>query len=320
MELLFSKNDNEFSEELRDCLGFVDADIRFKKLKPDLRSATLEMIKLIGSTMYDEVVTAYNAETNESRSELVSVVRYPLALNAYRLYAPSNDLKHSENGRVTRVDDNEKQPFPWMLDRDNKNRELKYYRSLDDMLQYLDISGGATWLESEARKKLSQFFVNSTSDFEDFFPIESRLLLIKLMPGIRKAERDYIKPTIGEARFDQLKQEAANGDSVTDKILFALVKEAIVFYALSWGMTRLTVSLFPEGVLQQYVSDRMSAKPSKTPEFLQSQLAHQEFAKDADKVLLDIQKHLRKQEVDSQEEKDIEYNLDFNDEDLFVNT
>lgn len=323
MKLLFTKE--TFSEEISDLLGFVDDDLRFNSMKQDLRSSTREIIKIIGKPIYETVIAAYEKEepTNED-SELVLQVQYPIALNAYRLFAPTNDLQHSDNGRLMRVSENEKQPFEWMLNRDNKNQEKKYYRALDEMLEYLNENGGESWKTSEAAKKLNALFINTTEDFEDIFPIESRLLLIKLMPGIRKAERDFILPIIGQTLFTKLKEDIKTQTPIeAEKDLFKMIKEACVYYALGWAMTRLAVNLFPEGILQQYISDRMSVNASKTPEFLQAQKAKEEFEKDAAKIFRDIGKEITKRELEAMPEnpqpnKEITLTDDFDEEDTFV--
>jgi len=325
MELLFTED--IFSEEISELLGFVDSDFSFKSMKQDLRSSTREVIKLIGKPIYESVVTAYKKEEpDEDELELILQVQYPIALNAYRMFAPTNDLQHSDNGRLMRVSENEKQPFPWMIELDNKNQEKKYYRALDEMLEYLNDTGGEAWKTSEASKKLNSLFINTTEDFEDIFPIESRLLLIKLMPGIRKAERDHILPIIGDTRFTEFKTKIKAQDPITeDKDLFKLIKEACVYYSLGWGMSRLTVNLFPEGVLQQYVSERLSVNATKTPEFLQAQKAKEEFDKDAIKIFGDIEREITKRELEELPEqpepiKEITLSDDFDCDDNFVSS
>jgi len=75
--------------------------------------------------------------------------------------------------------------------------------------------------------------------------------------------------------------------------LLELAQEATTYYALAWAMKRLKVTLFPEGILQQYIGDRTTSLARKTPENLETQLAAQEFNKDGDDVLVIIQNHIK---------------------------
>lgn len=94
MTPLFSKEN--FSAELKDLLGFVDADIKFNRLKPSIDVATEEIIDLIGYESY---------ESSFSNKELGQLIKYAVALNAYIIYAPTADLSVTNNGRLMRRDD-----------------------------------------------------------------------------------------------------------------------------------------------------------------------------------------------------------------------
>lgn len=323
MRLLFKEQG--FSKDFKELLGFVDADMTFRNIKPELRSATKEMIRFIGSDFYDLVADTYGILNDDSSSELVEHVRYPIGLNAYRSFAPTNDLKHTNNGRFMRKTEKEVTPFENHIHRDDINQERKYYRALDDLLDYLETEGGEMWKTSSANLKLKGHFINTTADFDNSFPINSRLLLTKLMPGIKQAEREHILPTIGKERYENFKSKIKSSQPIdeNEELLFNLIKDAVAYYALSWAMKRLTVTLFPEGVLQQYTSDRMSVRATKTPEFLQSQLADEQFNQDAEKIMRSIEDIISKENEGVKEPatiEDLDLNLNFNDDSAFAST
>src|SRR6478609_820593 len=108
MRLLF-KTGNDGNAELKQLLGFINADLKIDNMMADIRTATKEVIKLIGKEVYDLAVEAYEeTASSEENKEFVDAVRYPIAVNAYRLIAPSNDLAHTNNGRKMKQDDSEK--------------------------------------------------------------------------------------------------------------------------------------------------------------------------------------------------------------------
>lgn len=301
MNLLFQKT-AAGNTELKELLGFIDADLKIKNLLPDIITATNDVIDLIGQKVYDKAVTLYsNNNIAAENAPFIFAVRYPIAVNAYRLYAPSNDVSHTNNGRKLRQDENEKLPFEWMLDRDNKSLEKRYYRALDDLIKFLDNSKieeetpdsiFTIWTASDAYKKTHESFIRTVADFDSFFPIQSRLLLIKLMPGILDCERYEILPRIGQKKITALKElvKTTSGNSeASDLELIRLIRKASVSYSLAWAMTRLSVQLFPEGVLQHYTSDRATTQGQKPSLKSEPEAARQAFQDDMKRALLEIE-------------------------------
>lgn len=270
MDLLF-KEEN-FGRTFQNLLGFVDADIDFNYIHSDLKSATRDIIKIVGEATYAIPVATFNAS---QESELLHAFQLAIGLNAYRHYAPSNDLKHGPNGRIMRSTDNEKSPFQWMIDNDNAVLEKKYYKAVDDLLDLLSTEEAFTG--SNNYTKLKELIINETAQFDDFMPIDSRLLLLKLQPGIRLAELQNLKPILGDTLFDQAKSNLSN----LDPAMQINIKGILVYKAFAWGLARLSVHLMPDAVVQKYMSDRSNTKSSKTTEQMELQLAIQSFKEDA---------------------------------------
>ncbi|SFU49114.1 hypothetical protein SAMN05216480_10545 [Pustulibacterium marinum] len=298
MEILF-KNTSEASSELKELLGFIDVDLKFSNIKADVISATKELIKIIGKDVYTEAVRQYKlAEADQAKDEeFIRVVRYPIAVGAYIMYAPNNDISHTNNGRKMMADDSEKTPFEWMLDRNDAALERKYYRCLDELIDFLDdyevseegAEGntlGDLWRASEAFKKTQRLFVRTIDDFDTYFPISSRLLLIKLSPGLEKCEKFEIKPRLA-VRYKELKEKLYSSSELeeSDVELVQLIQAACVPYAMAWAMPRLSVNLYPEGVLQHYTSDRATTKGRKPTLNMETQEAAQAFEHDYELAL-----------------------------------
>lgn len=311
MKLIFNKTDNG-TDELKDLMGYVDADLNFKNLEADVTTATNEVIKIISKEVYT-ILRAVYFETeplSDFKKDLIKAVRYPIATNAYRLYAPTNDLSHSNNGRKMRSDDGEKQAFEWMIDRDNAAQEKRYYRALEDMILFLDDARDYTsvdtpnpervfeksiydaWTTSDAFKETNNLFIRSVDDFDRVFPIKSRLLLMMLTPGISDCETYEIIPRITFSKMEALKNKLKLRESIEnikDLQLIKLIKTATAFYAMAWAMPRFSVQLYPEGVLQHYTSDRATTRGAKPTINIESEAAAQAFRRDADKALKQIE-------------------------------
>lgn len=293
MKLLFNK-DNAGSKELKDLLTFVDLGIKFDSIKPDIITATNELIRFIGQPTYDAVLAAYENEApTAAQVHLLFVCRYPIAIRAYSLLAPNNDIAHTGNGRKMRQDEHEKQAFEWMIDRDNAALERRYYRALDDMVHYLD-TYSAEWQESNSFKRSHRLFLRTTDDFNEYFPIYSRYVLMRLEPGIRQCEQNEILPRVGKEKFKLLKDQLQSNIALTeeDEILLNLIKEASCYYSLAWAMTRLSVNIFPEGILQSYTSERETTQARMPAKGLEPDAAKQSLRNDAALILERIEKLL----------------------------
>jgi hypothetical protein len=311
MKILFNTTLNEKgimpegNKELKSLLGFIDADLNLKNLMPDIITSTNDVIDLIGQEVYDKAVALYgNGTITDENKDFIYSVRYPIAVNAYRLYSPSNDLAHTNNGRKMRQDEKEKQAFEWMLDRDNAAMEKRYYRALDDLIKFLDRSKVATetaetlytvWTQSEAFKITHDLFIRTVADFDKVFPINSRLLLIKLAPGISDCEQYEIRPRVSVEKINALKTALKSNTPITDAKdleLIRLIRKASVAYSFAWAMPRLSVQLYPEGVLQHVTSDRATTRGAKPSLKNETQEARQAWESDLARVLTEIEKLL----------------------------
>jgi hypothetical protein len=303
MKLLFNTIGTAGNTELKELLGFIDADLKLKNLIPDIITATNDVIDLIGLEVYNKAVAVYeSASTNEADKNLIYAVRYPIAVNAYRLFSPSNDVAHTNNGRKMKQDDGEKQAFEWMLDRDNAAHENRYYRALDDLIKFLDRSKTETessttlytiWTASEAFKATHNLFIRTVKEFDDIFPIKSRLLLLKLAPGISDCEQYEIRPRVGTEKLNALKQALKENTPITDAPdleLIRLIRQASVAYSFAWAMPRLSVQLYPEGILQHATSTTTTTRGAKPTLKTETQEAAQAWKRSFEIVIAEIEK------------------------------
>lgn len=311
MKLLFNTTPNDKgisvigNKELKGLLGFIDADLNIMNLIPDLTTATNDVIDLVGIEVYNKAVALYNeGETAEEDKPFIYSIRYPIAVNAYLLYSPSNDLAHTNNGRKMRQDENEKNAFQWMIDADNAALEKRYYRGLDDCMKFLDRSKITTetptslytiWTNSVAFKATHNLFIRTVADFDKVFPIKSRLLLIKLAPGISDCEQYEIRPRVSVEKINALKLALKSSTAITDANdleLIRLIQKASVAYSFAWAMPRLSVQLYPQGVLQHVTSDMATTQGAKPTLKNETQEARLAWELDYKRIFIEIEKLL----------------------------
>ena len=239
------------------------------------------------SIVPDEPVVIPFDPTPEYLAELFELTRYAIALDAYANFAPNGDIAHTSNGRKMRTDGNEKQPFEWMLDRDNEQMERKFYKALDELIEYIELD--PLWRGSSSFVKMHSSWANSTSVFKTFYPDGNRMLMLRLAPGLLKTQNNEVASRIPLiARL--ISTTLNNGLPVLPEHepLLALCQEAIIYGGLVWGLKRLRVALYPEGILQKFRGDRSQGNARAIPIDLAIQATAQAFQGDLDTALLKI--------------------------------
>ena len=314
MKLLFkSENIDDLFKEL---LGFVDADFKFENIISDVITASNDIYDLIGKDSYEHIAELTESEPDQDFEDnnymVLRTARLAIAVYSYRLYAPHNDLSHTNDGRKMRAEEGEKSAFQWMIDADDKALEKKYYRTLEYLLRLLDESKPENyselteeeqketlyykWINSEAYNQVKKLFISSVKEFDNVYPINSRLLMIRFAPGMYDCERREILPRLGKTLFDLMKlaykgkseEEIPNKDS-----LLLLIQEAIASYALAWAIPRFNVNFFPEGILQFYGSDRQTTSGNKPSLMMEPEAARQAYALTCKRALSDIEQLLK---------------------------
>lgn len=318
MELLFDK-DGSGTAEIKELLGFIDADIKFSKLKPFIIPATDEIIKLIGQPIYDMVVDIYEAlNPNDLDKEFLYRVRFAILWDAYRSFSIQNDLGHTTNGRVNRIEEKQKIAFEWQIDRSNKSMERSYYKAVDAMIFFMD-KNIDEWKTSDAFKETHQLLLRDVDVFEDYFNLEgSRLLLIKLSPGIRKAERDQIIARIGKDRYNTLRTKLQNNESDYDTVLLKKIQEALAYCSLAWGIPRMSAQLFPEGLFVTPDTSRLTTAARKSIEKNEAISLAENFQKDSYDALIALETYIKSLNPIQTTVLPLSPNFDCNDN--FVNT
>lgn len=241
MDYLF---DIELSEasELHDVLGFVDADFSMKQILPYLRSSTKNIIEIIGEDLYDKAFELYGDFSQDN--ELVTLLRYAIALGAFRQFAPLSDVSYTTSGRLFRTDENTKSAFEWMIDKSDDAMERSYYAAVNEIIRFIFNEFPEDAVGLTKKFKLDELFVYSLSVFQEYVNINDfYLLYFKLIPSLRLAQKRFILPRVGQ-NYDIYK---ANEDLAIN----STIKQICVYFAMRDGLKKESVQLFPRGVVKE---------------------------------------------------------------------
>jgi len=267
MKLLFNA-----TTDLKELLGFLDADLTFENFKTDLNHATLDIVKLIGKTTYDRIEAHFSSTdpfvlgadgvTEAEMNELVTKAQLPIALFANLALESNTDLSHTNSGRTVKVGGDEKQPWEWQIEKDNAAQRKRGYKALDILIDELDSLEVTEWLQSDEFLKSKEYFIHTVDLFEDVYPInKSRQLYLRLIPFMGDSEEEYIEPIIGTTRFDALKENILDAAlTVADKKLLKRINKVVGFFALADAFKTLPVEMFPDGIVIYREKGRMSSE------------------------------------------------------------
>lgn len=243
MKILFSKDNDG---ELLEITGFADADIRAERIWPYLRTASRDIYNIIGKDNYEICVDATdNAEviTEEENLELRDLVRYAIALDAFRKYAPLNDISFTNEGRQLRRDDHTAAAFAWQIENSNNAMERRYYESVDEIINF--IMDSEELEPSDYMTEFSGLYVPNLKTFQKFVNINnSHLLYFKLAPSLRLCEQQEIINRMG-SKFGAYKIAEKKDDYITN-----LIQNCCVYFAMEDGIQKFSVQLFPEGLMK----------------------------------------------------------------------
>lgn len=294
MKILFSKTN--FSADYKETLGFIDADISYTRIFPHLRTATADVIELIGEANYNDAF----ALTDDDFFKVQ--LKYVVALNSYMMYAPTADVAVTNNGRLMRRDEHTVSAFQWQIDANNDALQQQYYRQLDLLLGLM-----AKLNKNIVNPKYDyiDLLVPSLDAFENIFNIENSFYVyLKLIPALREFEIREAKPRMG-VYFDKLK-------IAENTPLLLNLQSAAVFYALAWGFRRLNAQIFPKGILQTTIT----STDKKAPSVSQYEIQARVFDKDCAKYLVTVEEWVKREmglQKPVSSTDDFDFGFNFND-------
>ncbi len=235
--MLFNKNDNG-SQELYRITGKFHAATAFDSIRNEVIDAENQVRDLIGDEILNAATEAYNTEEPTVEQQLLlEAVRRPIACLAVQMHAGLSGLSHGEGGRKIQVDENEKIPFEWMIDRDDQAMRERYYRALDGLFSFLSGREGL-WKKCPLSSSLSSCIVKTVTEFETVYPIDgSHYTFFKILPLLLDAQESLQAKT----GFDN---DALMNDRRAVKY--------IVLTALATALRRWSIVIFPTSVARQF--------------------------------------------------------------------
>lgn len=266
MKILFNKNSNG-AVELKEITGSYYANNDFKKIQSEILDKTEKIINLVGEDVYELAEDFYhgNDHSDENLQALTQHLQLAIAYGAAVDFFRLNIVSHEDSGRKLKLGQNEKMPWEWMLDRDDEIHQQKANAAIDRLIAYLDKSDLQEWKDSDAQKATRALFVNNTLLFDSIYPIDkSGYFFHSILPFIGEVQRTQIMPALGPQKYLELLQFHQNSDNSGNsedadlELLLVLVQQVIPLLTILIAVERLSISVMPYGLVQQFKSERQT--------------------------------------------------------------
>lgn len=308
--MLFNRaNDKDIAiEEYRKYVSWLYNSSNFENVILDIELAEEELIKIIGNDLYVRAETHYKSADYELETpttaqlfndRLVHILQLPIAIDSAFHNMLTNDVQHTSEGRKVVAGENEKMAWEWMLENDNRAILKKFHKAMDRLIQFLEDNENSLteWKDSPQQAEIRSLFINTAADFDSGFPIDgSRHFFLVLVSFIKHIETKRLKPLLGKTLFDEIKLQL-NEETLTERnqeILDDYIKPALRYLTMAQAIKMLSIQILPDGVYQNYISDRLTQKTKKPADTDIRREVSKFIEADGEDLLSDLEQHLIK--------------------------
>ncbi len=256
--MLFNK-DNRGSEELQRITGNFAASNDYSVISSEIDDAIRNVSLLVGTEVVAKAEWAYESEDAEFAA-LVAAIQKPVAVLAVNRYSARNLVSHDDSGSKVKVDDNEKIPFEWMIDRDERAGRERYFRALDALYSYLESSELPEWKESYIRKTYKCSIVRSIREFEQVYPIDGSYYVYYMLQNLVVECQGAVRKMIGSERWEAI---SAAQVSDSDLVLLRLCQRYAILSAIIHAVYRWSLEVFPLSIARRFSPSYQGNKESR---------------------------------------------------------
>lgn len=208
----------------------------------DIEGAQLRfLLPLLGQTLYDSVVAV--GITDSPLKNLVDLCCRAVAPLAYWMDLPFLQTNISDKGIGTFESDNMQAAHRWEFEQLRDALADKGCQAIETLLQHLfDNKTTYNWALPVEYK--TSFLTGK--EFSKYFPLfQPYRTFENLRPLVVQVEDQYIRPTIGDAFFEELRDKTAPSEK--DKRAIYLLKKAVANLTIKTAIEVLPVKLSVDG-------------------------------------------------------------------------
>lgn len=238
--MLFNR-DNNGSAEIQAVTGTFSASSDYSVISPEVDDAERAVRHCVGDEVVDEAASDYQAGVD---NPLVAKVQLPVAALAMLRLSRLTLVSHDTRGGKVRTDGDEQLPYAWMVDRDERAQQERYYRAMDALYQYLTESGNEDFLNFRATRGESSI-VRTLDEFERVYPIDGSYYVFYMLQNLIIEEQPRVRNLIGEDRWSHITDD-------DNWELLALCRRYLVLSAVVTAVERWSLAAFPLEVARRF--------------------------------------------------------------------
>lgn len=253
MGTLFNKN-NQGPSEIQRLTGIYHASNDYSVIETEINDAMRTVSMLVGKDVMDKACELYGQNTQDDTG-LVAAVQLPVAVLAVSRYSRNNLVSHEDNGSKVKTDGDEKIPFEWMMDRDERAQRERYYRSMDALYAFLEDSDLSEWKDSEERKAIQASVVKSINEFERIYPLDSSYYVYFMFQNLVIERQPALSRMVGAELWEKiLSGTTEEGDQDKEKVaeLTPLCRRYAVLSAVLTAVRRWSLEVFPLSIARRF--------------------------------------------------------------------
>lgn len=243
--MLFNR-DNKGSEELLQVTGYAFAANSFDAIKTEIEDATRTVAGLVGSAVMDLAQERYDSGVTDG---LVAAVRTPIAILAVARYSRANLVTHTDSGSKVTADGNEKMPWEWMIDRDERAQQDRWYRALDALYAYLDENEITQWRQSDAYERRVRSIVRTMDEMEAVYPLDRSYYVFYLLQNLVVECQGKLRRMMNDDAWSRI---SGTPVAEADLDLLRACQRWAVLSALVTAVRRWSLEVFPLSIVRRF--------------------------------------------------------------------
>ncbi len=281
---LFNKYNNG-SIELQQATGIFSAANDFSSIEGEINFAIKDVANQVGIAVITKASELY-LEKDEI-DPLTQAVRTPVAILAVLRYSMQTLVSHDDTGRKIKTDGNDKIAFAWMIDRDDRAMQDKYYRAMDALYYYLENNNVEEFITSNCYNRVKESIIKTIDEFERVYPLDNSYYAYYMFQNLVIEGQTKIKSIIGLDKWESLC--LLNEENQ----LLILIKRYLILYAITTGVKRWSIEVLPLSIAKRFSPSFQGNKESKTASSKEIEQYLSILGKDKDDLLEDIKQELR---------------------------
>ena len=191
----------------------ISYNFKIDTIRPYLVKADRKYLKrYLSKELYENFATT--PPVTGKAKEVYDLIQEASA-NIALLYYTKVGIIHITDAGFTIAQNEKSQPAEWWQVRDLRRQLLETgMEAIDDALKIMQGAAGNTfqlWKNSDAYTEFSEFFTQTTDDFQKRYNInESRMTFINLKPHIKRTEDKYFRSVLGNETMTKIKKADTN--------------------------------------------------------------------------------------------------------------